>query len=193
MVHEQPQQRFGQLCRGQPRRSRCSSARQQGPACRPAPGTGLLSRLGLVPEAHLLTVLSSPARIRTWSSRVTVGRAAASTSEDTVGGAEDAGFEPAQRSHADHCFRDSCLTGLGQSSRGRGGRADRTRARRCWTSDQQSGALPLGQPSFALHYRCARRRLSVGCPRVERGVSSSQMRWVAVSLAPVSTPARSRT
>ncbi len=30
--------------------------------------------------------------------------------------AEDAGFEPARRSHADHRFQDGCLTGLGQSS-----------------------------------------------------------------------------
>lgn len=33
--------------------------------------------------------------------------------------AEDAGVEPARRSHADHRFRDGCLTGLGQSSKSR--------------------------------------------------------------------------
>ena len=32
--------------------------------------------------------------------------------------AEDAGFEPARRSHTDYRFRDGCLTGLGQSSFG---------------------------------------------------------------------------
>jgi SAM-dependent methyltransferase len=70
--------------------------------------------------------------------------------------AEDAGFEPARRSRADHRFRDGCLTWLGQSSWcgtdaavSRGGRADRTRAGSPRTSDQQSGALPLGQPSSA--------------------------------------------
>lgn len=101
--------------------------------------------------ATFLTTSSSPARTRTWSSRVTVGRAATSTSEDTYprqesnlrlrlrtpvsfpldhrGVAEDAGFEPARRSRADHRFRDGCLTGLGQSSRCRdGGRACRPSA-----------------------------------------------------------------
>ncbi len=43
-------------------------------------------------------------------------RTPASYPLDHGGFAEDAGFEPARRSHADHRFQDGCLTGLGQSS-----------------------------------------------------------------------------
>lgn len=103
--------------------------------------------------AHRRVPRGSPTRARTWSSRLTAGRAACCTSGEgapppgvepgspaseagivsvgpqghelaTFGAAEaalaeDAGFEPARRFHADHRFRDGCLTGLGQSSRHR--------------------------------------------------------------------------